>query len=90
MCVCIITACATCHPCSPSPSLPACLPACSPACPQLLRGLATGMKVPEFSSAAQWKPYAQQASRQLRGTPLPASLSAHVYALGGGGGGGEP
>ena len=54
-------------------------------CPQLLRGLATGMKVPEFSAAAQWKPYARQAARQLRGTQLPlpptASLSAHVYAL---------
>ena len=49
--------------------------------PQLLRGLATGMKVSEFSSAKQWKPYAQAAAKQLRGVPLPASLSTHVYAL---------
>ena len=39
------------------------------------------MKVSDFSSAKQWAPYAKEASRQLRGVPLPASLSAHVYAL---------
>lgn len=48
---------------------------------QLLRGLKTGMKVAEFSAASQWKPYAQEAAKQLKGVPLPASLSAHIYAL---------
>ncbi|KAL4431977.1 hypothetical protein ABPG77_000244 [Micractinium sp. CCAP 211/92] len=48
---------------------------------QLLRGLASGMKVSDFSSAKQWAPYAKEASRQLRDVPLPASLSAHVYGL---------
>ena len=48
---------------------------------QLLRGLATGMKAGEFSSARQWRPFAQEAQKQLRGVALPASLSAHVRAL---------
>ncbi|PRW59732.1 putative aarF domain-containing kinase 1 [Chlorella sorokiniana] len=48
---------------------------------QLLRGLATGMKVSNFSCANQWKPFAKEAEKQLKGVPLPASLSAHIYAL---------
>lgn len=39
------------------------------------------MKVQGFSCAHQWKPYAKEAERQLRGVPLPASITAHVYAL---------
>jgi hypothetical protein len=39
------------------------------------------MKVPEFSAAEQWRPYAREAAKQLKGVALPASLSAHVYAL---------
>lgn len=70
--------------CSPPPSLlrPPTTPLCACA-PQLLRGLATGMKVQGFSSASQWRPYAAEAAKQLKGVPLPASLSAHIYALGG-------
>jgi predicted unusual protein kinase regulating ubiquinone biosynthesis (AarF/ABC1/UbiB family) len=48
---------------------------------QLLRGLATGMGVADFSCAAQWRPFAAEAARELRGVPPPASLSAHAYAL---------
>ena len=39
------------------------------------------MKVSNFSSATQWRPYAEEAAKQLKGVPLPASLSAHIYAL---------
>ena len=39
------------------------------------------MKVGEFSSAKQWKPFAKEAAKQLRGVPLPASISTHMYAL---------
>ena len=58
------------------------VPPLCPACPrQLLRGLATGMKVSGFSSAHQWAPYAREAERQLRGVPLPASITAHIAPL---------
>ena len=36
-------------------------------CVQLLRGLAQGMGVAEFSSAKQWRPFADDALRQLKG-----------------------
>ena len=39
------------------------------------------MKVRDFSCAQQWKPYAQEASKQLQGVPLPASISTHIHAL---------
>lgn len=39
------------------------------------------MKVADFSCARQWRPYALEAEKQLRGVALPACLSAHVYAL---------
>ncbi len=48
---------------------------------QLLRGLKTGMKVDDFSAAAQWEPYAQQAVKQLSGVPLPASIEAPTSEL---------
>ena len=51
---------------------------------QLLRGLATGMKVQDFSSAQQWRPFAKQALKQLRDLPPPTaclSLAAFAHAL---------
>ncbi|PSC70875.1 putative aarF domain-containing kinase 1 [Micractinium conductrix] len=51
---------------------------------QLLRGLATGMKVSEFSSAKQWGPYARQAVKQLQGVPLPTqpgALDGYIHPL---------
>ena len=40
---------------------------------QLLRGLADGMNISDFSSARQWKPFAKQALKQLRRDGVSAS-----------------
>lgn len=48
---------------------------------QLLRGLANGMGVADFSSAKQWKPFAEETVRELGSMPPLASLSAHIHAL---------
>ena len=51
---------------------------------QLLRGLANGMGVWDFSSAAQWRPFAADAVRHLGAPPLlppVAALSAHEFSL---------
>ena len=67
----------------PPPPPPPPTPAPSPPL-QLLRGLATGMKVSEFSSAKQWGPYARQAVKQLQGVPLPTqpgALDGYIHPL---------
>jgi predicted unusual protein kinase regulating ubiquinone biosynthesis (AarF/ABC1/UbiB family) len=46
---------------------------------QLLRGLADGMGVKDFSSAAQWRPFADDALKQLKDVPPLASLSLAAY-----------
>lgn len=66
--------------CTP-PNHPTGMPPPAPSILQLLRGLATGMKVSNFSSANQWRPYAEEAAKQLKGVPLPACLSTHIYQL---------
>lgn len=48
---------------------------------QLLRGLGDGMGVAGFSSARQWRPFAEDALRQLKGAPEPGSIEAHSYGL---------
>ena len=69
---------------------------------QMLRGLAGGMGVADFSNIAQWRPYAEAAVKggaRLRGgvapdselslPPLPGGVDELVAVAGGRGGGGE-
>lgn len=52
-------------------------------CVQLLRGLADGMGVKEFSCAHQWRPFADDALKQLKGVAGPtgmASLSLAAFS----------